>query len=283
MNNLVKRILLFVIAIPALSAMILFGNVYHYLPLNLIVIVIGGLASFEMVKMFAAVDIKVNSILMIISGILIPAITWMEIIGFTGKNTLMIFLMIMVIIIFIMNILKPGVDGFKEALPSMSASIMILFYPGLFLSYITKMSSLENSPIIILIFMCAVYLNDSNAWLFGVLWGKKSRGYIAVSPNKSLMGFFGGVLASVIVTVSSKFIFPSVITGSIPLLVILGIIVGITAILGDLVESGMKRSSGIKDSGNIVPGRGGVLDSIDSLIFAAPGFYYVILLATAGL
>ena len=283
MNNLVKRILLFVIAIPALTALVFWGDIYYFLPVNILVILLGGLGSYEMVKMFQARNIKVNTILMTSAGAIIPIITWLQLMGKLDDNALMIFLMILVIIIFIINIIKPDEKGFSNALPSMSASLMIIFYPGLFVSYITRLTFLPNASIILFIFVCIVYLNDSNAWLFGMLWGKKSRGFIAVSPNKSLAGFLGGIIGSVVVAVASKFLFPSIISGSFALLVILGIVAGITAIIGDLVESGMKRSSGVKDSGNIVPGRGGVLDSIDSLIFAAPGFYYVILLATAGL
>ena len=282
MNNLTKRILLFIIAIPSLAALVFYGNIYYFLPVNIIVIFLGGAASYEMSKMFHTMNIKVNILFTTISGTLIPIVTWLEIIGLLDKNALMILIMTLVIVILIVNIAKPDEKGFKKALPSMSASLMMIFYPGLFISYIVRISSLPNSSIILFIFICIVYLNDSNAWLFGVLFGKRSRGFIAVSPNKSLAGFSGGILASIIVAVSSKFIFPNVISGSIAILVLLGFVAGVTAILGDLVESGMKRSSGIKDSGDAIPGRGGVLDSVDSLIFAAPGFYYVILLATEG-
>lgn len=282
MSNLTKRILLFVIAIPALAVLIMFGNFFYFLPVNILVIIIGALGSFEMAKMFQSMNIKVNIPFLTIAGGLIPATVWLQVMGVVDSNALMLLLMLFVTIIFIINIKSQDGD-FSGTLPSMSSSIMVLFYPGVFVSYITKLSSMPNSSIILLIFVCIVYLNDSNAWLFGMLWGKKSRGFVAVSPNKSLMGFFGGVLASVVVAVSSKFFFPDVITGSIPLLIVLGIVAGLAGIIGDLVESGMKRSSGIKDSGNVIPGRGGALDSIDSLIFAAPGFYYVILLATAGL
>lgn len=282
MSNLTKRILLFVIAIPALAVLIMFGNFFYFLPVNILVIIIGALGSFEMAKMFQSMNIKVNIPFLTIAGGLIPATVWLQVMGVVGSNALMLLLMLFVTIIFIINIKSQDGD-FSGTLPSMSSSIMVLFYPGVFVSYITKLSSMPNSSIILLIFVCIVYLNDSNAWLFGMLWGKKSRGFVAVSPNKSLMGFFGGVLASVVVAVSSKFFFPDVITGSIPLLIVLGIVAGLAGIIGDLVESGMKRSSGIKDSGNVIPGRGGALDSIDSLIFSAPGFYYVILLATAGL
>lgn len=282
MNNLTKRILLFVIAIPGLSAMILYGNVLHFLPVNIIVIALGALGSYEMAMMFNAMNIGVKKWFLTISGALIPIVTWMQVIGLIDGGSQLFFITLLVILIFVIS-LKPGQNGFEKNLSVMAASIMTLIYPGVFLSYITRMTSLPHSSVIILIFMCIVYLNDSNAWLFGMLWGKGSRGFVAVSPNKSLIGFFGGVLGSVIVAVASHFIFPEIITGSLPILIALGIVAGITAIIGDLVESAMKRSSGVKDSGNIIPGRGGMLDSIDSLIFAAPGFYYVILLATAGL
>jgi phosphatidate cytidylyltransferase len=65
----------------------------------------------------------------------------------------------------------------------------------------------------------------------------------------------------------------------VPARLALGLCTGATVILGDLLESGMKRSAGVKDSGGVIPGRGGMLDSIDSMIFTAPLFYYVILLA----
>jgi phosphatidate cytidylyltransferase len=282
MNNLTKRILLFVIAIPGLSAMILYGDFLYFLPVNLIVIALGALGSYEMAMMFRAMNIDVKKWFLTVAGALIPFITWMQVIGFLNSGSQLFFITLLVILIFVIS-LKPGAKGFEKNLPEMAASIMTLVYPGVFLSYITRMTSLPHSSVIILIFMCIVYLNDSNAWLFGMLWGKKSRGFVAVSPNKSLIGFFGGVLASVIVAVASRYLFPEIITGTLPILIGLGIVAGVTAIIGDLVESAMKRSSGVKDSGSIIPGRGGMLDSIDSLIFAAPGFYYVILLATAGL
>ncbi|MCP4161347.1 MAG: phosphatidate cytidylyltransferase [Deltaproteobacteria bacterium] len=283
MKNQTKRILLFLIAIPSLSALFFWGNIYYFLPLNILVLILSGLSSYEMTKMFKAIDVKVNTLFMTIIGVFLPLVTWLDLIGLFKGNALLFFIMAVVILIFIITIFKSNNNGFKDTLPAMAASLMIIIYPGLFITHIVKMTFLPNSSIILFIFTCIVYLNDSNAWLFGVLFGKKSRGFIAVSPNKSIVGFLGGIFASIIVAVSSKFLFPEVITGSIPLLILLGFVAGVTTILGDLVESGMKRSSGIKDSGRVIPGRGGMLDSIDSLIFAAPGFYYVILLATAGL
>ena len=118
-----------------------------------------------------------------------------------------------------------------------------------------------------------VFICDSLAWFFGVLFGKSTRGYVAASPNKSLVGFIGGISCSIIEGFLFKCIFPEKIPFSYIEIFILGFLTAIASIIGDLIESVFKRSSGVKDSGNIIPGRGGVLDSIDSIVIAVPVFY----------
>ena len=107
----------------------------------------------------------------------------------------------------------------------------------------------------------------------GILFGKSTRGFVAASPNKSLVGFIGGIAGSVASGCLFKYFFSEIITISYPRLIILGIITSLAAIIGDLIESVFKRSCNVKDSGTLIPGRGGVLDSIDSLLIAAPIFY----------
>jgi phosphatidate cytidylyltransferase len=126
-----------------------------------------------------------------------------------------------------------------------------------------------------------VFANDGMAWLAGKLFGKGNQGVIPVSPQKSVAGFIGGTAASIIVGVGSALLFPAIFTpqydlfpGIIPASgALLGLLTGIAATCGDLGESAIKRSSGLKDSGHLIPGRGGVLDSIDSIALAAPVFY----------
>jgi phosphatidate cytidylyltransferase len=119
------------------------------------------------------------------------------------------------------------------------------------------------------------------AWLTGSLLGKGNRGIIPASPNKSIAGFIGGLLGSVIVSGGAALLFPFVysvsgITFSYDIvikIILLGFCTGVFAVLGDLVESAIKRSCGFKDSGNLVLGRGGILDSVDSIAIAAPVFF----------
>ena len=116
-------------------------------------------------------------------------------------------------------------------------------------------------------------MTDSGAWFFGVLFGKSTRGFFKASPNKSLVGFFGGIITAIACGILFKFIFPTVFFGSIWKIVLVSFTTALAAIIGDLIESVFKRSLGVKDSGTIIPGRGGLLDCLDSLILGAPIFY----------
>ena len=123
--------------------------------------------------------------------------------------------------------------------------------------------------------MILVFISDSAAWLFGMLFGKNNRGLIAASPNKSIAGFIGAYLGSIGIAILIKFTLWKEIFGELSLikLILLAICVTTTSIIGDLAESVFKRSSGCKDSGNIILGRGGALDSIDSLL-ASPHLFF---------
>jgi phosphatidate cytidylyltransferase len=121
-----------------------------------------------------------------------------------------------------------------------------------------------------------VFANDSLAWLFGITLGKH-RGLFKVSPNKSLEGFIAGMAGSIIATLLGPVLFPF-IPARWALLVAMGLVCGITGVAGDLFESALKRSAGVKDSGRLIPGRGGFLDSFDSILFTAPTFVAFLLI-----
>ena len=163
-------------------------------------------------------------------------------------------------------------ENFPSILQSASAEMLIFFYCGIlgsFLVYITSCFSMHAEPVFA--FTLLTFSNDSLAWFFGMLFGRK-RGIVAVSPSKSMIGFLGGFLGSLAAGVFSFALFPQAWNSDISLVLFLSAAMGISVIIGDLVESALKRSSGVKDSSSIIPGRGGVLDSFDSLLFSAPVF-----------
>ena len=119
--------------------------------------------------------------------------------------------------------------------------------------------------------MVIVMAGDSAAFYVGTSFGK-TKLYPAVSPKKSVEGSLGGLAGSVIGALVSKAVFfPEL---SVADCFATALLLGVLGQLGDLFESLMKRSCGVKDSGVIIPGHGGILDRMDSILFAAPAAYY---------
>jgi len=123
----------------------------------------------------------------------------------------------------------------------------------------------------LLVIMLIVMTNDTAAYYTGCNFGKH-RLYPLVSPKKSIEGALGGLAGSIAGTLLARYTFFPQLSLTDALLT--AIFIGILGQTGDLFESLLKRSFGVKDSGTIFPGHGGVLDRLDSIIFAAPAAYY---------
>lgn len=132
-----------------------------------------------------------------------------------------------------------------------------------------------NPKIIISIFIL-IWTNDTFAYIVGKSVGKHKL-FEAISPKKTIEGFFGGVVfASIAGYFISKYYFEpkeTYLHKSIFIWTITALIVGVFGTLGDLIESKFKRLANVKDSGKIMPGHGGILDRLDSVIFVAPFVY----------
>ena len=127
------------------------------------------------------------------------------------------------------------------------------------------------TPSILLSILFIVWANDVGAYLTGVAFGRRKL-FERISPNKSWEGFFGGVACAVLVGgICGYALAPS--PNSILVWGGAGAVIAISGVFGDLIESMLNRSVGIKDSGNILPGHGGFLDRFDALILAAPFVY----------
>ena len=128
----------------------------------------------------------------------------------------------------------------------------------------------EYNPYIVFSFLALICISDSAAYVFGVTFGKRPL-FKIVSPKKSIEGFVGGLSFAIMLSI----IFSFYLSLNITLIqwIILGLLTGCTGTLGDLVQSQFKREAGVKDSGNLLPGHGGLYDRMDSIIFAAPIIY----------
>ncbi len=117
-----------------------------------------------------------------------------------------------------------------------------------------------------------IWVNDSFAFLVGKNFGKRKL-FISVSPKKTQEGFLGGLVFALIAAfIISKFNTDFTVVNWL----VIAVIVSVIGTIGDLVESKFKRQANIKDSGTIMPGHGGILDRLDSLLFAAPFVYLYI-------
>lgn len=146
------------------------------------------------------------------------------------------------------------------------------FYLPLLLGHLVPLRQLEHGQRWIFLTLMVIMGCDTLAYFVGSRFGKHKL-YPAVSPNKSIEGAIGGLIGSVIAVLLAKYSFMPLI--GIADGVLIGLLLGTAGQLGDLFESLLKRACKVKDSGNIIPGHGGMLDRLDSLLFAFPIVYYL--------
>ncbi len=148
----------------------------------------------------------------------------------------------------------------------------ILYVPVLFLFFprLVGLNAADDGSLLLALF-AIVWANDTGAYFSGKLLGRH-KFYERISPKKTWEGSIGGALFGLV----CLYLFNGWLSlnWSIPQMVVAGIAVGYVGQLGDLIESMLKRSFGIKDSGSLIPGHGGVLDRFDALLFGAPVLYY---------
>lgn len=270
MNKVAQRLLVFIIGIPFILALVFF-NFYYSLLLNASVCVVSAIAANEFYNMIAKKNKLFRKTIVITLSCLLPVLNYNFII-FDVSLEIIPWLFIFCIFI-LMGIESFTQSDFSISLEKISYSTLIIFYCGFLPTFISKMTVFENSVYFLSLYFLLVFLCDSGAWFFGVCFGKNNRGIFKASPNKSIAGFIGGIASSIGTGCIFKAIFPDLINCSYVQMIIWSLFVALAAVIGDLIESVFKRSSDVKDSGNLIPGRGGMLDCIDSLLVAAPVFY----------
>ncbi|MCG8403027.1 MAG: phosphatidate cytidylyltransferase, partial [Firmicutes bacterium] len=138
--------------------------------------------------------------------------------------------------------------------------------------YVFLLSTLDNSLIWLIFLLVCTWSSDTGAYLVGRKWGKRKMAP-SLSPGKTVEGAAGGVLGSLLAAALVAVFYREL--PELPVLV-LGVLVGVAAQVGDLMESALKRQAGVKDSGRLIPGHGGILDRFDSMLFTAPLVYYYV-------
>ncbi len=154
---------------------------------------------------------------------------------------------------------------------------LVLVYLGLFPAFFVQLR-FRNPEVSTLQLAAAIFIpkvGDIGAYTFGRLFGKHLFSPV-LSPKKTWQGFAGAMLIAPLTAVAFWIAEPRIFVGGLAHSIVFGVIVGIVGIYGDLAESMMKRDGQLKDASKAVPGFGGLLDVIDSVIFAAPVAYLVL-------
>ena len=268
---------------------------------GLVVVLLGGwyftlaialltyLALLEFFRMAEFTGIKPATKTTLLSCLIIIISTYLEAVGLLDKEISNSILPISSVVICTWLLLQPK----SGTISDIAASIFGLFYLGFLPSYWIKLRALEWSEIIssngfstikhlsnsagLYITLTSCFLivaSDIGSYFIGKSFGKRSLS--PISPSKTIEGLIGGISCSILLAI----IFALVLNLWNPFLlgILYGISISLMALVGDLIESMMKRDAKIKDSGTFLPGHGGILDRIDSYIFTPSVIYYIILI-----
>jgi phosphatidate cytidylyltransferase len=151
------------------------------------------------------------------------------------------------------------------------ALIVAVLYVGVPLGLLVRIWQQEDGPFYLLFTLIIIWTGDTAGYYIGKNFGKH-KSSPRISPNKTWEGTVASFVAALLVATIAAFYFWG---GNQPAeLIVLAGLLNVAGQLGDLAESGLKRRAGVKDSSNLIPGHGGVLDRIDALLFAAPVLWY---------
>ena len=156
-----------------------------------------------------------------------------------------------------------------------AALALYFFYVPLPLMLIDKLR-IEHGPGALMLLAGTVIASDSGQYYTGRAFGTRKLAPV-ISPKKKVEGAIGGLVIGSLVAVALGRVWPVGLTDI--MMFATGFAMSVAGILGDLFESALKRRAGVKDSGNLIPGHGGILDRIDSLLFAAPVFWMILRMA----
>lgn len=264
----------------ALFYWILFSNTYlTWLIFSILAVLISIISTLEFHNFFAS---KIKSfkakrfIALLLSALIVIYILYAVKIGIPFLNTLFLIILVL-LIVFALNLIftRNNFEGFISSI-LIYVPIVIFIIPLIHLIplyHLDRSSNLFSVAFLILV----TKSGDIGAYIFGMLTAKYMKGgnhkmIPSVSPKKSWEGFFSGLTISIVVSYFCKnFLGEMISAGEILCVAFILYIVGVC---GDLFESSIKRVADIKDSGSLIPGIGGILDLIDSLVLNAPLFYF---------
>jgi phosphatidate cytidylyltransferase len=262
-KNLTQRIIVATIGIPLLLLIIYMGGI----PLYIFAMLVAVLGSWELAAMFLSKKIEIGKRLATLLSVTIVSVFQFSTFGEIG-------LLIMFLVFFLAASLKMIETGTVNYTSRLATALLAAVYPGFFISFAILIHRNFPSGWVLLLFIFVnIWLADTFAYGFG-RWLGKHKLAPTISPNKTWIGFLAAFPGGIIAAIAAYFIFDTVWT--LPVWVLASVIATLFGQIGDLTESAIKRDCDVKDSSNLIPGHGGVLDRFDSIFFALPSVYFVL-------
>ncbi len=267
-----KRIVTAVVLIPIVLFLVFLGPRWQWL-FTLAVAAVAALAGWEFLGLAERGGASPPRIAVIVALVALFAVDFQW-----PDRTASLFGIFALALLVYCTFFRPVAQVMADA----ATSIFCLLYVGFTLLAIPALHAAANGPSLVAFLLCVVWVGDIAALYIGRAWGKHKLAP-RLSPNKTWEGAVGSVVGSVLMAGGLLGLtelmqqWDSVVLsypGDYWYWLVLAVVVNVAAQVGDLAESALKRSAGVKDSGSLLPGHGGVLDRIDALLLAAPVLWY---------
>ena len=260
-----QRIITAVVAMALFLPILIYGNI----PFLVLIYAMATIGLYELIKMKKMPLMTISSVLsfLLVWVLLIPDRYnhFFEMIKYDKMDIIIIIAFLLLVI----TVLSKNAFTFDDA----SFLLLASLYIGVAFYYFFATRDADNGLVTLLFVLITIWVTDSGAYFVGRSLGKRKL-WPEISPNKTVEGFLGGIGSAIIVAI--LFYLLSTIDYNISKLIVMALLISVFGQLGDLVQSAYKRHYGVKDSGNILPGHGGILDRFDSLIFILPILHFFI-------
>ena len=261
---LILRILSAIIGIPIVLGVVYLGGPWF----AIFVLFVALLATYEYNKLVNRQILQGTTVLVYLGVTLLIAIIYCKQFVLLYHFIMLLFFVLGIYILF---------NAEKKSTQEAALSLWGIIYIGGLLGYMILLREMADGMLYMYLLLGGVWIHDTLAYFVGVRWGSH-RIAPAISPKKSVEGSLAGIGGALVIFFSVSIFAPDLIKVNPGGALILSLGISIFGQLGDLLESALKRQIGVKDSGALIPGHGGVLDRFDSMMLAAPFVYYFFVL-----